>query len=278
MIEQYIASDKFTKRAPNTQRVYRPLLDRVKEICGQGLIGDLRERHVRQVRKQFTTASAADNVVMLIRMLWAFAKDELDMELGANPAAEVKNLHHQSWSHEPWPQTVIDEFMPRARPNAKFALMLLLHTGQRVSDVAAMRWEQYDGRWLRVRQIKTGRFLQIPCSASLKEMLNGLERKSDFVLTTPRGSGYRANSLGKMVRTGDYTAHGLRANAAVILAEAGCTLHMISSVTGHTSMREVLRYTKGAEQKKMALQAVDQAGDAFDKVANLRTKGQHVSG
>jgi integrase len=82
--------------------------------------------------------------------------------------------------------------------------MLLLHTAQRVSDVAAMRWDQYDGRWVRVRQIKTGTFLQIPCPAALKAMLDGMERKSDFILTTPRGSGYHPNSLGKIVKSGKY--------------------------------------------------------------------------
>jgi integrase len=273
VIERYVASDKFTKRAPATQRVYRPLLDRLKEIAGSGLIADMRERHVRLIRKEFTTASAADNVVMLIRMLWQFAKDKLDMELGANPAAEVKDLHQQTSSYQPWPQETIDAFLARAHPNARYGLMLLLHTGQRVSDVAAMQWHQYDGRWVRVRQIKTGTFLQIPCTAPLREMLDALERKSDFILTTSHGSGYHPNSLGKIVKSGEYTAHGLRANAAVILAEAGCSMHQIAAITGHASVREVLRYTKGAEQKKMALQAIDQAGAAFDKVANLRTKG-----
>jgi hypothetical protein len=122
VIEQYIASDKFTKRAPATRRVYRPLLDRLKESAGGGLIADMRERHVRLIRKQFTTASAADNVVMLIRMLWQFAKDKLDMELGANPAAEVKDLHQQTSSYEPWPQEAIDAFLARTHPNARYGL------------------------------------------------------------------------------------------------------------------------------------------------------------
>src|SRR6476660_2428445 len=51
VIERYVASDKFTKRAPNTQRVYRPLLDRLKEIAGRGIIAELQERHVRLIRK-----------------------------------------------------------------------------------------------------------------------------------------------------------------------------------------------------------------------------------
>jgi integrase len=195
------------------------------------------------------------------------------MELGANPATEIKNLHQQASSYEPWPQEVIDAFMARARPNARYGLMLLLHTAQRVSDVAAMRWDQYDGRWVRVRQIKTGTFLQIPCTAPLKEMLDGMEHKSDFILTTPRGTGYHANSLGKMVKSGEYTAHGLRANASVVLAEAGCSMHQIASITGHASMREVLRYTKGVNQAKLALQAVK-----LVEVANPRTADERSSG
>jgi integrase len=273
VIEQYIVSEKFTKRALSTRRIYRPLLDRLKEMAGGGLIADMREKHVRQIRKLFATASAADNVVMLIRMLWAFAKENLDMELGANPASEIKNLHQQTSSYEPWPQEVIDAFMARAIPNARYGLMLLLHTAQRVSDVAAMRWDQYDGRWVRVRQIKTGTFLQIPCPAPLRDMLDALEHKSDFILTTPRGSRYHANSLGKMVKSGKYTADGLRANAAVVLAEAGCSMHQIASITGHASMREVLRYTKGVNQAKLALQAVN-----LVEVANSGTNGKQRSG
>jgi integrase len=168
--------------------------------------------------------------------------------------------------------------MAGARENARFGLMLLLHTGQRVSDVAAMRWNQYDGNSVSLRQIKTGKPLRIPCTAALKEMLDSMQRKSDFILTTPRGSGYRATSLGKMVHAGEYTAHGLRANAAVILAEAGCSPHHIAAITGHASIHEVQRYTKGADQEKMALLAVGQAEAAFEKVANLRMKGKHKSG
>ena len=41
------------------------------------------------------------------------------------------------------------------------------------------------------------------------------------------------------------SAHGLRKAAARRLAEAGCTEHEIAAITGHASLREVARYTKG---------------------------------
>jgi hypothetical protein len=50
--------------------------------------------------------------------------------------------------------------------------------------------------------------------------------------------------------------HGLRNAAARRLAEAGCSANEIASITGHVSLEEVARYTKAAEQKKLARAAM----------------------
>ena len=48
------------------------------------------------------------------------------------------------------------------------------------------------------------------------------------------------------------SAHGLRKAAARRLAEAGCTEHEIAAITGHASLREVARYTRAADQRRLA--------------------------
>jgi integrase len=53
------------------------------------------------------------------------------------------------------------------------------------------------------------------------------------------------------------TAHGLRKAAARRLAEAGCTEHEIKSITGHASLKEVVRYTKGVNQRRLAMVAME---------------------
>jgi len=40
------------------------------------------------------------------------------------------------------------------------------------------------------------------------------------------------------------------------LAEAGCTANEIASITGHATLQEVSRYTKAAEQRKLAQAAM----------------------
>jgi integrase len=55
------------------------------------------------------------------------------------------------------------------------------------------------------------------------------------------------------------SAHGLRKATARRLAEAGCTMHEIAAITGHASLSEVQRYTKAADQARLARAAMDKA-------------------
>jgi integrase len=282
VIEKYLAHTDFTSRAFGTQRRYRVTLDRLKELCGRALIVDLREKHIREIRKRFTATSTADLAVMLLRMLWVFAKEHLAVDIGPNPASEIRNLHKRSWSHEPWPDWVIEKFEAEAtpKPNAQLALLLLRYTGQRASDVAKMKWAQYDGRGIAVRQQKTGALLWVPCHSRLREALSRADRKSEFILTAQNGRGYSAHGLCNMIaaatsRIGakECSAHGLRCNAAVALAEADCTVPQIMSITGHKTWKEAMRYSQRAEQKRLAQQAIDAL-----EVANPRTSGDRASG
>ena len=52
------------------------------------------------------------------------------------------------------------------------------------------------------------------------------------------------------------SAHGLRKAAARRLAEAGCTPHEIAAITGHASLREVERYTRAVDQRRLAEVAI----------------------
>ena len=47
-------------------------------------------------------------------------------------------------------------------------------------------------------------------------------------------------------------AHGLRKAACRRLAEAGCSASVIASISGHATLAEVARYTKAADQERMA--------------------------
>lgn len=71
----------------------------------------------------------------------------------------------------------------------------------------------------------------------------------------------------------EYSAHGLRKNSAIQLAEAGCSVQQIMSITGHVTWRQAMHYTQRREQRALALQAMDKL-----ELAKPRTKAQRDSG
>ena len=49
----------------------------------------------------------------------------------------------------------------------------------------------------------------------------------------------------------DCVMHGLRKTATETLAELDCSSLVIASMTGHRSLKEIERYTREADQKRM---------------------------
>ena len=82
-------------------------------------------------------------------------------------------------------------------------------------------------------------------------------------LVTSFGKAYTAPGFGNWFRelcdeagcTG-LRAHGLRKATARRLAEIGCTANQIASITGHASLNEIERYTRAADRKRMAREAM----------------------
>jgi integrase len=135
-----------------------------------------------------------------ISVVWQYADQHLDLDLGANPTVGVSRLHKAKKEHQPWSDGVLAAFDAAAPGHLRLGVMLLLYTGQRRSDVVQMRWSQFDGDTIEVVQQKTGEPVTIPCHKRLRATLSTLPRQSEFILTGERGAPYKAASLAAMVR------------------------------------------------------------------------------
>jgi integrase len=107
-------------------------------------------------------------------------------------------------------------------------------------------WSAYDGKYIRLKQSKTGARVVIPVGAPLKVALDTTPRQSTFILTTKTdgkpwtSDGFRASwrkASGKAGIVG-ITFNDLRGTAVTRLALAGCTEAEIATITGH-SLRDV---------------------------------------
>jgi integrase len=280
VIEHYLASDDYDRRASATKASDRHILDELRRHVGAGLLRDLRDRHVKAIRDHFRqtfSTSTADVALSRLSVLWNFADEHLGLDLGANPTLGIRRVHKAQREREPWPDDVITAFEAHAVPELRLALLLLLYTGQRRSDVVRMRWAQFDGEAIEVRQQKTGEPLTIPCHARLKEALARLQRRSEFILVGERGLPLKPNSLSMAFRrtlrragiTG-YSVHGLRKNAGVALADAGCDMREIMASLGHRTFAMALHYTKRADQRRRARSAIEKWEVADEKSGKPR--------
>jgi integrase len=281
-IERFIASDQYRDhRADNTKRQDRHIYDELRAAFGAGMLCDLRDRHVKVIRDHFRekfSTSIADAAIGRLSVLWQFADQHLDVDLASNPTIGVARIHKGKKEHEPWPDDVLAAFDAHAPGHLRLAVLLLLYTGQRRSDVVQMKWSQFDGEMIEVaQQQKTGEYVAVPCDHRLRAALSTLPRHSEYILTGERGTPYHPESLAHAVRRQlhaigihGYSVHGLRKNAAKALAEAGCPLSEIMAVTGHRTPGMALHYSKRAEKKLLAKSAINRWEAA--EVSNLRTK------
>lgn len=266
VIEQFLASEEFTKTAEGTQEVYRRRLDWLKANWGQGDLSTLKEKHVRQMRIALkATPTVANRIIYFVGRLWRFAKEELQMDsLGSSPAREVEKAKHDQKSHPAWPLALCAAFEAHAVRKLVTAYYLLRYTGQRRSDVAKMRWSQFDGSAIEVVQQKTGTYVWIPCHRALREYLATLPRANAFILGSSRGAGFAPTSITTMICDAahdlgfpGFSPHGLRHLAGNALAEAGCSTQEIMSILGHLTEREAAIYVKQANRKVMAQNAIN---------------------
>lgn len=143
-------------------------------------------------------------------------------------------------------------------------MALMLYTGQRRSDVVRMGRQHVTDGWIAVRQQKTGAPLRIPLHPALRAILDVLPATNMTFILTDFGKPFTAAGFGNWFRERcdeaglpQCSAHGLRKAASRRLAEAGCSHSQIKAVTGHKTDREVARYTAGADQLRLAGQAIE---------------------
>jgi enterobacteria phage integrase len=128
-------------------------------------------------------------------------------------------------------------------------------------------------------QLKTRAKLLIPVHPALRVALAAskvtggciLKTSSDASFTAKGFSNFMADKIAGAGLPERCVTHGLRKAAARRLAEAGCSANEISAITGHATLAEVSRYTKAAEQKKLARTAIARlsGGKATREFQNL---------
>jgi integrase len=254
--DKYLTSPEFKDLAAGSQKNYRIYLKQMRRSFGPSPILDIKRKHVKAYRDRIADKRGAANQsvrVMMAVMAWAIDSDLIEI----NPAAGIKGL--KGGEFLPWPDTLIERFFKEAPKELVWAFAVGLYTGQRKGDVLKVRWADIENGGINFRQQKTGVEIWVPILPELETVIKSIPKRSLHILTTKTGRVWVKSNFDstfkrclKDMGIGGYVFHGLRKNAAVMLAEAGCTTEQIKAWTGHASDSMAAYYSRGANQKHLA--------------------------
>ena len=265
LVVSYFQSMDFLSLRPSSQESYRAVAESFCREHGDKRVAMLQREHVVKLiaaRAQKRVGSAN----WLLKVLRLLMRHSIEIGLRSDdPTRGVKQIRVKSSGYHSWTEDEIEQF-ERVHPigtRARLAFALLLYTGQRRSDVIRMGRQHIRDGLLHIRQQKTGAELLIPIHQALAEIIAKTPSDHLTFLTTQYGRGFAGVSFGhwfrKQCNAADLphcTAHGLRKAAARRLADAGASTHEIAAITGHASLKEVQRYTRDADQKRLARSAM----------------------
>ena len=280
LCNQYFASTEFAALDARTQRVRRGIIkscmDEPTKPDGSLKFGDVaatkitaKSIAVLRDRKK-DKPEAANGRVKAIRAVFAWAGRPEEGLVHTNPARDVQyRASDNPDGHHSWTIEEVERFEERhpVGTKARLALALLLYTGQRRSDIVLFgRQHERDG-WLRFTQQKNKRnkpvHLEIPIRPELRAILDASPVGNMVYLVTEFNKPFTANGFGNWFRDRCIEAdvpgraHGLRKACATRLADNGASAHEIMAITGHKTMKEVERYTRAANQKRLAKSATE---------------------
>src|SRR5258708_39392602 len=262
VVAEYLDSQQFfASKSAGTQRMRRGILERFRAAYGDRPFALLPAEWIEALLDA-KPPHAARSWLVTLRSLCQFAVKR--GWLRADPTRDIKRRAIKGDGFHTWTDDEIAQFEAHHPIGSKprLALALLLYTAQRRSDVVHMgrqhlrecldvRLRELGVRSiLAVRQEKTGASLLLQVHPELQAILDATPSEHLTFLVTTTGKPYGGNAFSEQFRNWCDAAglpqrckpHGLRKAACRRLAEAGCSANEIMAISGHATLKQLLRY------------------------------------
>jgi integrase len=267
VVAAYLDSQTFfASKSAGTQRMRRGILERFRGAYGDRPFALLPAEWIEALLDA-KPPHAARSWLVTLRSLCQFALKR--GWLRSDPTANIKLRAIKGDGFHCWSEEEISQFEAHHPIGTKprLALALLLYTAQRRSDVVRMGRQHVKDGVITVKQQKTGVPLEIPVHPHLQAVLDATASEHLTFLVTATGKPYGGNAFSEQFRNWCDAAglpqrckpHGLRKAACRRLAEAGCSANEIMAISGHATMKKLVRYTAAADQARLARNAMAKA-------------------
>lgn len=273
---QYFCSAEFRRLDPTTQRARRGILEWTfdepiapgkAETFAEFPLARMTAKAIRVLRdRKADFPEAANSRVKAVRQVFAWA---IEYEhVSTNPARDVPYIRGRSGGFHSWSVEEVEQF-ERHHPigsKARLALVLLMYTGVRRSDVVRLGRQHIRDGWFKIAVQKNRNrrpvTIDLPVLPALEEVIAASPAGDLTFLVTQFCRPFTANGFGNWFRRRcneaglpQCSAHGLRKAGAARAAENGATTHELMAIFGWQTVKEAERYTQAAQRKRLASNA-----------------------
>lgn len=280
LIQHFRSSPEFLELSAKARNDYGIYLDILRRDYGDLPIKTMPRDFVLEMRDAYAaTPRKANYLLQTLRRIFNYALDRpKTFGVTVNPAAKPRQLKTGD-GHRPWEEWEIATFRTHwpADTWERVAFELLLNTGQRRGDVAAMMRQHYQAGEIRVKQSKTGQALTVPASRDLAAVLEPWLAGHNHMAMLPGSRGDQGKpltadafshrmtdaiigaGLKQGLEDGGATIHGLRYTAATRLRELGLDWEQVADVTGHQTAEMARKYMRQRRSAAFAVTVLDAA-------------------
>lgn len=138
-------------------------------------------------------------------------------------------------------------------------IITALQTGMRRGEILNLKWNNIDFTqgFIELLETKSGKSRKIPISSTLKEVLLGIKRNSEYVFVNPRTNGPYTDlkksfhTVIKKAGINNFRFHDLRHTVATRLVEKNIDLFVVQDILGHSKITTTQRYAHPVPQRKL---------------------------
>lgn len=287
--------------AAATLSFYKKTVDKFLQFLGSRADEDINRITNADILKfrsdlsQKISAKTTNHNIKGLRMLFKAAREE--QLINENPAESVKTLKIlKKVERRPFTMDEVRSLLKHADDEWRSMIRFALYTGQRLADIATLRWENVDMRAkeIRLSTRKTGKSLVLPIAPPLWDFLKDRAEDSSphlpvhpnaaAIISKKEKSGQLSNQFSRIMALAGLRAkptkskkqdgkgrdalrhterlsfHCFRHTAVTLLKEAGVPAAVVMELVGHDSEQMSAHYTH------VGREAMEKAAKSLPKI------------
>ena len=261
LVVSYYRSDEWLHGLEEpTRKTRRLYIERFRERHGSKRVALLRREHVVKMLAELDKASAKRHWLKAIRPLLRHAVPTMLAEDPTSGVAAPKLP--KSKGYHSWTDGEIAVYRAYWPPGTQQRLVFefALETVSRRAEVVRLGRQHVANGRIRIERIKGSDDVDIEIAPELQAAIDAMPIVNlTFIVTAagkPRSKVGLGNDFAKWATEAGLPdrcrLHGLKKAGMRRAAEDGGTAHELMSFSGHRTLSEVQRYTKGADNRKLA--------------------------